>query len=424
MNFRDSEFVEGILLDAGFKRAKSFDDADVVLFNTCSVRQHAEDRAYANIWNLKKLKKKRPGLIIGVIGCMAQAKKEKIFEDIPLVDFTCGPDNEPELPRLLRDVLKDRTNIAALDKISEKRKELFPEHRESTFKAYVSISYGCDNFCSYCVVPYVRGRERSRAPKDVLREVKDLAGRGFKEITLLGQNVNSYAGYGGKDDDFVRLLEDVNKIPGNFRIRFITSHPKDASRTLFQAMGELEKLCEHLHLPLQSGSDRILKLMNRGYKARDYLRLVESYRAHVPDGSLSTDIIVGFPYESDKDFRGTLDMMKRVEFDSAYIFKYSPRPFAKASRLKDDVPQDVKAERNILLLDVQNDITKAKNEALVGTVQEVLFEADNPKVPGGLTGRTRTNKIVLSEGADDLIGKFADVSIERATCSTLRGRVR
>ena len=420
MNFRDSEFAQGLLMDAGFAKADSPDAADVILFNTCSVRRHAEDRAYANIWNLRAMKDKRPDLVIGVIGCMAQTKREKIFEDIPLVDFTCGPDDEEDLPKIISGILKERVNVASLNKIGAKRREMFPGYRGDNLKAFVSISHGCGNYCSYCIVPYARGRERSRDPKAIFREIKDLASRGFKEITLLGQNVNSYDGYGGKSGGFARLLKDIERIKGTFRVRFMTSHPKDAQAPLFRAMGELEKICRHLHLPAQSGSDRILKLMNRRYSAMDYLNAAASYRKLVPGGSLTTDIIVGFPTESDKDFKKTLNLMKDIEFDSAFVFKYSPRPFTKAAGLADIVPEEVKAGRNTMLLDAQNTISKKNNLRLVGTTQEVLFESSK----GGIAqGRTGPNKVVLVSGGDKLIGILANVRITDATCSTLRGEI-
>ncbi|MDD5174739.1 MAG: tRNA (N6-isopentenyl adenosine(37)-C2)-methylthiotransferase MiaB, partial [Candidatus Omnitrophica bacterium] len=340
MNIRDSEFVLGLMLADGYKQASSMEEADVILFNSCSVRQHAEDRLFSNISDLKKLKKRKPGIVIGLMGCTAQEHKESILRKVPLVDLVCGPGNEADLPRLIKDVVKNRCPIIAADKVNELRPEKFPEYREAGFKAFVSIGEGCNNFCSYCIVPYVRGRERSRDAKDIIKEVKDLAARGFKEITLLGQNVNSYKGIG-----FVKLLEKVNAVKDIERIRFMTSHPKDASTELFEAMRDLEKVCEHLHLPLQSGSDRILKLMNRGYDRTRYLKLARAYRKIVIGGSITTDVIVGFPSERESDFKDTVKMMEEIRFESAFMFKYSPRPPAKSARLKDDVPADVKQRR-------------------------------------------------------------------------------
>ena len=268
MNVRDSEFVAGLLLEHGFRLVKSIDDSDIVIFNSCSVRKHAEERLINNIWQLKKRKLKDPDLVIGVMGCTAQNHKEKLLRSIPLIDFVCGPGNEEDLPKVVKDILKHRCSIVAVDKVNKKRDEADPRYRDSKPKAFVSIGEGCNNFCSYCIVPYVRGRERSRDEKDIIKEVEGLAKRGFTEIMLLGQNVNSYKG-----SSFVKLLERLNKIKGIKFIRFMTSHPKDASEELFKAIGRLKKVDKRLHLPLQSGSDRILKLMNRGYTQKKYLNI-------------------------------------------------------------------------------------------------------------------------------------------------------
>jgi tRNA-2-methylthio-N6-dimethylallyladenosine synthase len=339
MNVRDSEFALGILLEKGFKKANSIEDSDIIIFNSCSVRKHAEDRLINNIWQLKKLKAKKPDLVIGVMGCTAQSYKEKLLEEIPLIDFVCGPGNEEDLPKIVKDILKHRCPIVAVDKVSKKREEADPEYRDSKPKAFVLIGEGCNNFCSYCIVPYVRGRERSRDEKDIVKEVESLARRGFTEIMLLGQNVNSYLW-------FVKLLEKLNKIKGIKLIRFMTSHPKDASEELFKAIGKLNKIDKRLHLPLQSGSDRILKLMNRGYTQKKYLKLAELYKKLVPGGSITTDIIVGFPSETRKDFNETLKVIKKCAFEGGFVFKYSPRPPAKAHLLKDDVSKEEKEKRH------------------------------------------------------------------------------
>jgi len=434
MNFRDSEFVTGLLLEKGFTRADRAEDADIVLFNTCSVRSHAEERAIHNAWDVKSIKDKKPYMILGIIGCMAQARREDLLESLPFLDFICGPDDESNIPELLQNLIKERAQVAAIHNVGRVRKEHFPRYRDNAIKAHVSISRGCDNYCSYCIVPFVRGKERSRKPADIIREVSDLGRRGFKEVTLLGQNVNSYRGFDNKKDNFVRLLERINAIRGIERIRFITSHPEDASSALFRAMRDLDKVCEHLHLPIQSGSDRILKLMNRRYSSSLFLRLADLYRKLVPGGALTTDIIVGFPSETARDFKKTEALMKRVEFDSAFIFKYSPRPPAKSSRLKDTVPDKIKGERNRALLDLQLAISEKKNTALIGTSQEVLFEgfARKRNVLTGhslsrsagdvLTGRTRSNKIAVCEGCRSDLGKSVSVTIEDATCHTLIGK--
>lgn len=428
MNTRDSEFAAGILLERGFREAKGVKDADVILFNSCSVRKHAEDRLFSNIAELKDLKKKKPGLLIGLIGCTAQRYKDKILERAPLVDFVCGPGNEAELPRLIADLLKDRCAVIAVDKVNEKRPELFPRYRKGSSKAYVSIGEGCDNFCSYCIVPYVRGRERSREAADILREARDLAARGFREITLLGQNVNSYrlvhsprSAVHSKGKGFIKLLESLNRIDGIERIRFMTSHPKDATADLFKAMRDLDKVCRHLHLPLQSGSDRILGLMNRGYTKTKYIRLAENYRKILPSGSITTDIIAGFPSEKDRDFRSTVETMKEISFDGAFVFKYSPRPPAKASGLKDDVPEDVKQDRLAEILRMQSGISEMRNAPLVGSTVEVLIDGKSENAPGTLTGRSRENKSVIFKGAEGLVGKIVNVKIESVTPYALRG---
>lgn len=440
MNIRDSEFAMGIMLDSGFGKADSMERADVILFNSCSVRKHAEDRLFSNIADLKDLKKKRPGMVIGLIGCTAQNYQHAILTKVPIVDFVCGPGNIEDLPGIVSKTLKSRCRIIAADKVDKKRQELFPKYRNGNFKAYVSISEGCDNFCSYCVVPYVRGRERSRREEDIIKEVKDLANRGFKEITLLGQNVNSYK----KDTrdktrvtGFVKLLERLNAVNGIERIRFMTSHPKDAGLALFKAMRDLDKVCEHLHLPLQSGSTRMLRLMNRRYTHDKYLKLVEGYRKIVPGGSISTDIIVGFPSEGAGDFKKTYEVMKKTGFDSAFLFKYSPRTPARSAGLKDDVSRDIKEDRLKRLLDLQCEISEKRNEEMKGRIVEILVDGFGKKDPSlltptpsrcaglvwGLTGRTRTNKVAVFKGAKNTIGKFVNIKVESVTPYALKGRV-
>jgi tRNA-2-methylthio-N6-dimethylallyladenosine synthase len=426
MNFRDSEFVAGLLLDSGFKLADSIDNADIILFNSCSVRKHAEDRLISNISDLKLLKKKRPGLVIGLMGCTAQSYRSKILEKLPILDFSCGTGNESDIPKIIKDILENRCAIVATDKIDKKRPEIFPAHREDSFKAYVSIGAGCDNYCSYCIVPYVRGRERSRDAKDIIREVKNLAERGFKEVMLLGQNVNSYGRntkYEIRTTSFVKLLESLNQIKGISRIRFMTSHPKDASTRLFKAMRNMDKVCEHLHLPLQSGSDRILKLMNRGYTSKKYINLVNEYKRYVPEGSITTDIIVGFPSETKGDFDETVTLMKGLEFDGAYMFKYSPRPPAKSANLKDDVPQKEKEDRLNTLLNLQCEISLKRNKPLEGKLVEVLADGLHKKDPSTVAGRTRTNKVVVFSGSKDMVGRIFNVKIDYATPHALRGSI-
>jgi len=436
MNVRDSEFVAGLLIDSGFRLSGSEDDADIILFNSCSVRKHAEDRLFSNVTYLKGLKKRKPHLIIGLLGCTAQAYKGKAIDRSPVIDIVCGPGNEADLPRLLKDALKNNLRIIATDKVDARRREIFPEYREHRFKALVSIGEGCDNYCSYCIVPYVRGRERSRDAKDVIREVEMLADRGFKEITLLGQNVNSYrypakgiqlsaVSYQQKDKSlgFIRLLERLNKIDGIERIRFMTSHAKDAHTELFRAMRGLEHVCEHLHLPLQSGSDRILKLMNRKYDSKKYLKLAESYKKILPSGSITTDVIVGFPSETDRDFNGTCDIMKSIGFDSAYTFKYSPRPGTGAFKLDDDVSAEMKARRLDTLMRAQRGISESRNKSLLSKTVEVLVEDAGDARESRLGGRTRTNKPVVFKGDNSLVGRLVNVEVESVTPYSLKGRI-
>src|SRR3989338_2667198 len=434
MSLRDSEFVAGLLLDDGFTLANSIAGADIILFNSCSVRKHAEDRLISNISDLKLLKKKRPDIVIGLMGCTAQAYKDKILGRLPILDFSCGPGNESDIPKIIKDIMENRCGIVATDKINDKRPEIFPEYRQDRFRAYVSIGEGCNNFCSYCIVPYTRGRERFREIKDILKEVKNLARRGFKEIMLLGQNVNSYINPSrnlttysskptAKKSDFVRLLEALNAVKGIERIRFMTSHPKDGSADLFKAMRDLEKVCEHLHLPLQAGSNRILKLMNRGYSAEKYLKLAGEYKKYVPEGSITTDIIVGFPSETREDFGNTVKMVEGVGFDGAYMFKYSPRPPAKSVKLKDDVGQKEKEDRLNILLNLQREISLNRNKLLNGKAVEVLVCDLHKKDNNVLTGRTRTNKVVVLGGSSDMISKFVNVKIESVTPHALRDRI-
>ena len=351
MNVRDSEIILGMLKERGYAQARSEEDADVILFNTCSVRQHAENRVWSNIGRLRGNTK-----TIGIVGCMAQNYKEEIFRRLPHVDLVCGPANIYDIPDLLEKTIKDKAQVLAVDRSSRPLYNDGCGFRLDTAGAFVSIMYGCNNFCSYCIVPFVRGRERSRPLKHILDEVSALAQKGYKEITLLGQNVNSY----GKDlrgkINFAKLLEKLDRINAGVRIGFMTSHPKDASLQLFRAIRDLPSVSKHLHLPLQSGSDKILRLMNRGYTLADYFKLVDSLRRLVPNVNLTTDIIVGFPGETKSDFNKTYQAMRKIRFDAAFIFKYSPRPKTKAAELEDCLPQKEKQRRNNSLLKLQRRI--------------------------------------------------------------------
>ena len=359
MNERDSEIIYGLMIDRGWKKAESADEADCVLINTCSVRHHAEQRAYSNMGMFAKLKKRKPHLVLGFVGCTAEKDKEIVFERLPHVDIAVGPSNIYEIPDCIDGVLEGRKKILAAGK------QVRPEHdnpayHEDKNRVYISISEGCDNYCSYCIVPYVRGRQRSRPKDAIINEIRLAARAGISEITLLGQNVNSYGNDLGDGCTFMDLLNYVAGIEGVKRIRFVTCHPKDTKEKLFLAMRDIEKVHKHLHLPLQSGSAKILKAMNRGYTPVHYLGLVQKLRQYMPDCNLTTDIIVGFPGETERDFKDTLDLMKKIRFDSAYIFKYSPRPPAESSEMDDNVPEDTKKKRHAILLETQRNISKKK----------------------------------------------------------------
>lgn len=361
MNVRDSEVVKGLLLAEGYKMTQDIDRADVVLFNTCSVRQHAEDKVWSELGRFKDRKpyglRRKP--IIGIIGCMAQNYKNEIFKRAANVDIVCGPSSIDNIALYIEEAIRNRKNIIGVEEKERKTEIYHTGFYEEKDHAYVVISEGCDNYCSYCVVPYVRGRLRHRNPGDIIQEVQEAAAHGIENITLLGQNVNSYVSQGS---DFVRLLRKVSEIKGLKSLTFITSHPKDTTRELFEVMRDTPLIKRYLHLPVQSGSDRILKLMNRQYTRKKYLEIVDQYRSLVYNGKLSTDIIVGFPTETTEDFRETLDLIRDVRFDSAYIFKYSVRPHTKAAALKDDCSLEVKKKRHGELLSLQKEISKQKTK--------------------------------------------------------------
>lgn len=357
MNERDSEVIKGLLLDKGFEMADFADEASIVLLNTCSVRQHAEDRVWSEIGRLSQLEH-RP--IIGLLGCMAENHREEAFKKAPGIGLVVGPNNIDAIPLLLIEILKGQgEKVLAVGKRERDEFVYKTDFRQDKDRAYVVISEGCNNFCSYCVVPYVRGALRNRHQESILAEIKKNIEKGITRITLLGQNVNAYC-CETKDFDFVRLLEEISSLAGLKELTFMTSHPKDASVRLFEAIARLDKVKKGLHLPVQSGSDRILGMMNRGYTREKYIKLAEEYRRTVPAGLLSTDIIVGFPTETKEDFLDTFELMKKLEFNAAYIFKYSPRPHTKAEALPDDVPKKEKERRHKILLDYQRGLAHVK----------------------------------------------------------------
>ncbi|MBR2696553.1 MAG: tRNA (N6-isopentenyl adenosine(37)-C2)-methylthiotransferase MiaB [Parasporobacterium sp.] len=409
MNAKDSEKLIGILKQVGY-RIKETEDADFVLYNTCTVREHANVRVYGRLGVLKRYKDENPDMVIALCGCMMQESEvvDKIRKSYRHVDLIFGTHNIYKLAELLfRRLTEDTMQVEILES-AERSVEELPAERKYPFKSGVNIMYGCNNFCSYCIVPYVRGRERSRKPEEVLAEVERLAKDGVVEVMLLGQNVNSYA------YDFPKLLKKVSEVPGIEHVRFMTSHPKDLSDDLIEVIRTTPKISRHIHLPLQSGSSRILKEMNRHYIKEAYLSLAEKIRTRIPDASITTDIIVGFPGETDEDFEDTLDVVRKVEFDSAFTFIYSKRTGTRAASMPDQVPKEVSQERIERLLKAVSETASKRTGLLVGTVQKVLVEGLNEKDPDYLTGRLSGNSVVHFAGPKELIGTFVSVKLDEA----------
>ena len=412
-NVNDGERIKGVLMDIGYGLCDKPEDADLILFNTCAVREHAEQRVFGNVGALKGLKEKKHDLIIGLCGCMANQKHvvEKLRQSYPYVDLVFGVDGIDTLPQLIAQKLQKHKRVLMEPAQRPVIVENIPIRRESEFRAWLPIMYGCDNFCTYCIVPYVRGRERSREPKEIIREIERLAADGVVEIMLLGQNVNSYGKNLEQPMTFAQLLQEIEKVDGIERIRFMTSHPKDLSDDLIEVMKNSKKICKHLHLPLQSGSSRILKLMNRRYDKEHYLELVDKIRAAVPDIALTTDIIVGFPGETEEDFQETLDVVRKVRYDSAFTFIYSKRTGTPAAGMEDQIPEDViKARFDRLLKEVQT-ISAEKAGALTGQTLPVLIEEKNEQDASLVTGRLSNNSVVHLPGTEDMIGKIVDVKL-------------
>ena len=413
MNARDSEKLIGILEQIGYVK-KETEDADFVIYNTCTVRENANNKVYGRLGYLHSQKKKNPDMMIGLCGCMMQEPEvvEKIRTSYRFVDLVFGTHNIYKFAELIVAAFESKGMIVDIWKDTDKIVEDLPVERKYTFKSGVNIMFGCNNFCSYCIVPYVRGRERSRDPKDIIREIERLVADGVVEVMLLGQNVNSYGKNLEHPMTFAQLLEEVEKIDGLERIRFMTSHPKDLSDELIEVLGKSKKICKHLHLPLQSGSSRILKEMNRHYTKEQYLELVKKIRAAVPDIALTTDIIVGFPGETEEDFLETMEVVKEVQYDSAYTFIYSKRTGTPAATKEDQVSPEVVKDRFDRLLHVVQEIGSQKAGALQGTVQKVLIEEINAQDEHLVTGRLSNNSVVHVPGGADLIGKIVNVSLD------------
>ena len=420
MNELDSELIAGNLVERGMAPAARIEGADVVVLNTCTVRDSAERKALGLLGLLARRKRERqPGLVLALCGCVAQAKGEALLREVAELDVVCGTRRIHRLADLVEHVLNggDRAVDVADDDMGDLRFEA--ALRSSRVKAFVSVLRGCDNACSYCIVPYVRGREVSRPPERIVQESRHLVGRGVREVTLLGQNVNSYGRRLDEAIDFPGLLEQVSRVPGLERVRFVTSHPKDVGARLIEAIAGLPPVCESLHLPAQSGSDAVLERMNRKYTRAHYLGLVERLRERVPGIALSTDLIVGFPGETDAEFEQTVSLVREVRYDSAFIFKYSPRPGTAAAKLDDDVPLEAKKARLQRLLALENEISLAKNRALIGRRMEVLVEGPSRKRVERYAGRTRHNRITVFEPCPELVGEVALVEVLDATPHTL-----
>ena len=418
MNVADSEVVLSVMNTAGYQRTNSLAKADVILVNTCAVRENAETRVYGRLGDFKHLKKENPGVVVGVLGCMAERLRKDLIESESYVDLVVGPDEYRRLPDLVEHAIEGEKGIAVRLSRVENYDDIIPL-RTDGIGAWISVMRGCDKFCTFCVVPFTRGRERSRSLASVVREVELLSQRGFKEITLLGQNVNSYR---DGEHDFADLLSSVARVDRGIRIRFTTSHPQDMSEKLIQTIAEHPNLCNYIHLPVQSGSNRILELMNRTYDVDHYMKLVEKIKATIPGVSLSTDIIAGFPTETDEDHRKTVELIREVEYDGAFTFKYSPRENTKAWQMGDSVPEEVKVERLNEIIEAQREISFRLNQTMIGQTVEVVVEGESKKSAHDFCGRTDTNKMVVFPNNGSKPGESSTVLIERVNSATLFGK--
>ncbi len=421
MNKLDAELAMGALRRAGGEPTENVEEADVILYHTCSVREHAEERVYSNVGKLKFLKRRRPEIVIGIMGCMAQKDRGAIFERLPHVDLVVGTREFPRIAELVEEARTTRKHLLACSEEAPVDEARDPAVRPNRTQAFLTIMRGCDNFCAYCIVPSVRGRETSRPLGEVVAEARRLVDDGVVEITLLGQNVNSYGKSFGRPGVLVELLERLDRLNGLARIRFVTSHPKDMSREILQAVRDLPRVCEHLHMPAQSGSDRILKAMNRKYTAAHYRELVAMAREIVPGIAIASDFIVGFPGETEGEFDQTADLVRDLRFQNSFVFKYSPRPGTAAAKLSDDVLPEEKKRRNLELLEIQLRVNREEHAALVGREVEVLVEGVSARDARRVTGRLRTNQIVVFPGGEELTGKLLRVRILSATPLTLVG---
>lgn len=420
MNQSDAERMMGQLRTIGYEQTDSMNDADLILINTCCVRETAEDRVYGKIGEIKNLKRQNPELIFGITGCMAQKEGDALIKRAPHIDFVLGTNKVHELTHIVKEIQQEHGHLVDVQLGETELPDDVPVARGGKLSAWVPIMYGCNNFCTYCIVPYVRGRERSRLPEDVVKEVEQAVADGYEEVTLLGQNVNSY-GKDHKQADFADLLKMVDEVPGIRRVRFMTSHPKDLSDKVIAAIRDGRHLCEHIHLPVQYGSNHILKAMNRVYTVESYRELVGRIRKEIPNVSLTTDLIVGFPGETDEDFREMLDFLREIRYDSAYTFIYSKRSGTPAATMEHQVEESVKKERLNELMAVQNEISLEINQKLLGKTMEIMVEGPSKNDASVWMGRTRTNKIVLFPHDGEQAGDFIDVKITHPQTWVLKG---
>jgi tRNA-2-methylthio-N6-dimethylallyladenosine synthase len=423
MNLHESEKIAGILCDLGYESCSDEKNADVIVFNTCCIRENAENHAEGNIGALKSLKKKNPNLIIAVGGCMTQQKDyaAKLHSKFPFVDIIFGTHNLENFKDLFLKKLSQKKSVVVIDEKEGPVKEGTPKTRTSFPNAWVNIMYGCNNFCTYCIVPYVRGRERSRLPENIIEECKSLIKEGYKEITLLGQNVNSYGNDLG-NVDFASLIEKISEIDGKFRLKFMTNHPKDLTEKLIKVMKNSDKVCKSIHLPIQAGSNRILKLMNRKYTKETYLSEIDLLRKHIPDIAITTDIMVGFPTETEDDFLDTIDVVKRVGFSGAFTFIYSKRDGTPAAKMEDQIAPDVSKNRIVKLIDLQNSINREQSKKYINKTVEILCEGYDEKKNMYL-GRDTYGRMVYFDSSTDVIGQFINVKITKTGGISLLGEM-
>ena len=412
-NLADSERIKGLLVMMGYEMTEDIESADFILYNTCAIREHAEDRVFGNIGAIKRLKKENKGLIIAVCGCMMQQEhiREKIIKSYPFVDIIFGTFSQYMLPQFIKQKLTRGKRVVFADERQGEITEGIPVYRDRTAKAWLPIMYGCNNFCTYCVVPYVRGRERSRKPEDIIEEAKSIIAEGYKDITLLGQNVNSYGKGLDEDINFSKLLRMINDLDGDFTLRFMTSHPRDCTYELIDTIAECEKVSKHIHLPFQSGNDRILKEMNRHYTREQYLSLINYAKEKIDGLSLTSDVIVGFPGETYEEFQDTLSLIKEVGFTSLFTFIFSPRKGTKASEMDDPVSAEEKGKWFKELIDLQESIARDNNKKMLGKSYRVLVEGPSKNLEGFMAGRTDGNVIVEFKGDNSLIGKYCYVRV-------------